>query len=77
MSEETRRALKVFGISVTNLEEVVDRMRDSDGEKLVELAKEYLHVCREINRNLLDIVSKIFEMENRGFEIIEKKLIKT
>ena len=57
MSEETRRVLKGFGISVTKLEELVEKLEGGDRETLI--VSEYLDACREVDEYLAEVIRVI------------------
>lgn len=67
MSEETRSALKVFGISVTRLEEVVRAMESGGVDP-----GEYADACRRVWESLLDVLRIIAELQERGARAISR-----
>ena len=73
MSDETRRLLKVFGVSVTDFEDEAERLIERAsglaaspaGPDAAQLLKDATELCRELNTRWLDTTKHVFAIQNR------------
>ncbi|MEM1943127.1 MAG: hypothetical protein QXO30_02720 [Candidatus Caldarchaeum sp.] len=71
MSEQTRSALKVFGINVTKLEEAVERLeREPDKHS----AENYVEASKQVNDSLAELMRLILQLHERGVSALTKAL---
>jgi hypothetical protein len=73
MAEDTRRLLKVFGVSVTDFEDEAARLvaaadalsAASGPEQVAELLTDVADLCRELNMRWLETTQHIFAAQNQ------------
>jgi len=73
--EETRRALKIFGVKVTDFEdksqEIVEKAaeaaRRGDRESLLPLLEDVIGLASDLNRWWLEITQRVFEQRHRTY----------
>lgn len=73
MADETRKLLKIFGVSVTDFEDEADKLEASANQLTSESSKAQVakilddasELCRELNTRWLDITQHIFARKNR------------
>ena len=73
MSDETRRLLKVFGVSVTDFEDeaerlaaAADQLSDAGGkDQVAKLLQDATELCRELNTRWLETTQHVFAIQNR------------
>ena len=73
MAEDTRRLLKVFGVSVTDFEDEAARLATaadalsaaSGPEQVAELLTDVADLCRELNTRWLETTQHIFAAQNQ------------
>ena len=73
MADETRRLLKVFGVSVTDFEAEAEKLEasaaqlsaDSGKEEVARLLKDATELCRELNSRWLETTQHIFVVQNQ------------
>ncbi|MEM4183654.1 MAG: hypothetical protein QXG52_07475 [Candidatus Caldarchaeum sp.] len=71
MSEQTRAALKVFGINVTKLEEAVHNLEKESDKSSVE---RYVEASKEVNESLVELLIIITKIHERGVSALAKSL---
>lgn len=73
MSDETRKLLKLFGVSVTDFEDEAEKLvatasaiaAGSSREEVAELLRDTAELCREMNARWLETTQHVFAMQNR------------
>lgn len=63
MSQQTRAALKVFGINLTNLEEAVQALENNPSQANL---KNYLEAQSQLIQSLSEILNILSEIMRRG-----------
>jgi len=71
MSEQTRTALKVFGINVTKLEEAVQKL-EKDSDKIS--VESYVEASKQVNESLVELLNIIIKLHERGVSALAKSL---
>jgi len=71
MSEETRRILKVFGISTTKFEEAIISLEQGN-VSMADAVRIYSEAFRELNNNMAEIMDLIARLHDRGLKALEK-----
>ena len=72
-AEETRRLLKVFGVSVTDFEDEAVRLEAAaaqlsvagDQAQIAKLLQDGAELCRELNTRWLETTQHVFVMQNQ------------
>jgi hypothetical protein len=72
-AEETRRLLKVFGVSVTDFEDEAARLEaaasqlaaSGDPQQAAKLLQDGSELCREMNTRWLETTQHVFAMQNQ------------
>ena len=73
MSEDTRKLLKVFGVTVTDAEAEAERLAGTAAqlaagaskEEVTKLLKDGSELCRELNTRWLEITQRVFAIQGR------------
>ncbi|MEM2238202.1 MAG: hypothetical protein QXR26_05480 [Candidatus Caldarchaeum sp.] len=71
MSEQTRAALKLFGINVTKLEKAVERLEKEPDKRSVE---NYVATSKQVNDSLAELLGIILRLHERGVSALVKTL---
>ncbi len=73
MNDDTRKLLKVFGVSVTDAEAEAERLAGTAAglsasackEEVVKLQKDASDLCRELSTRWLEITERVFAIQSR------------
>ena len=73
MNDDTRKLLKIFGVSVTDAEAEAERLvaragqlsTDSTRGEVAVLLKDGADLCRELNTRWLEITERVFAIQSR------------
>jgi hypothetical protein len=78
MADETRKLLKVFGVTVTEFEGDAERLAAaaaqlsaaSGKDEVLTLVKEMSERCSELNRRWLEVTQHVFAAQERALAVI-------
>jgi hypothetical protein len=73
MSDDSRKLLKIFGVTVTDFEAEADKLTaraaqltpDTSREELLAMLKDTTEAYRELNRRWLEITQHVFALQER------------
>jgi hypothetical protein len=73
MSDDSRKLLKIFGVTVTDFEAEADKLRaradqlsaETPREELLAMLKDTTEAHRELNRRWLEITQHVFALQER------------
>lgn len=71
MAEDTRKLLKVFGVSVTDFEAEAERLKarvaalsSASGNEATQLLKDLSELCQEVNTRWFEVTSRLHELQS-------------
>jgi len=70
MSDEVRSVLKIFGISVTNFENVVNILEKGNINPS-EAVKKYTESCIELNNNMAELLNLIAKLHDKAIKALK------